>query len=295
MQNKENPIDFDASISGRDNLKGLLFTRLRENFPSNGPLGQENDLYRFNSYNYRSDEFKKDHTDLHVLFMGCSVTMGIGLKQEEMWTTKLLEKINSDTKVSGNFNIAKYGYSSYSCINAAFKYFKEIGLPDIIFYNVPNFSRAHKVTNDGFASIQVLTKNDDNRLISIFNKSHIFTFFQTYNMLELFCKMNGIRLISFSWDTEESNDSVIDINTLISEYVSTNDIFKNFYNFDTFYGISGQHVTNYVLNEQAKRKLQFGITARDNAHFGELYHEYWADILFDIYRGIFDFQKVYAK
>lgn len=290
-----NDIDFDISTSGNDELFGLLFTRLKENMPSNRSLGTTEDIYRLNSYNYRSDEFKKEHDGLHILFMGCSVTMGIGLKLDEMWTVKLLNNISKTSKVSGHFNVAKYGYSSYSSIHAAFKYFKEIGKPDIIFYNIPNFTRAHRLTKNGKASIQVLEKNDDARIISNFNATNIFTFFQTYHMLELFCKMNGIRLISFSWDASENENYTNTIDNLVNNHLSTNDIFKDFYNFETFYGINKNKLTNYVISQQSQRKLEFGITARDGAHYGELYHEYWANILLDIYNGIFDQEAVKTK
>ena len=290
-----NDIDFDISTSGNDELHSLLFTRLKENYSSNKSLGTNQEIYKFNSYNYRSDEFIKEHDGLHILFMGCSVTMGIGLSIEEMWTTKLLNKIKETCKVSGNFNISKYGYSSYSCISAAFKYFKEIGKPDVIFYNIPNFSRAHKIIKNNKAAIQVLTKDDDIRVISEFNKSHVFTFFQTYQMLEAFCKINGIRLIAFSWDLSENDDLINSVQDLSSKYISTNDLFRSYYNFDTFYILKNKPLINYVVNQQAKRQLEFGITARDGAHYGELYQEYWADIIFDIYNGHIDFDKVSTK
>lgn len=289
--------NFDMSVSGKDSLSGLLFTRLKENYSSSHSLGSDSNLYKFNSYNYRSDEFKKEHDGMHILFMGCSVTMGIGLKLSEMWTTKLIEKISQEEKVSGNFNIAKYGYSSYNCIHAAFKYFNEIGKPDIIFYNIPNFSRAHRVTEEGVAGIQILDKDDDLEVIKNFNKTNIFTFFQTYSMLDFFCKINGIRLISFSWDSSENIniESRLGARHLLNSHFSTNSVFKHFYNFDTFYGIDGKATTDYVLKEQANRKLEYGITARDSSHYGELFHEYWSNIVFDIYHGVFDRSKVDSK
>jgi uncharacterized CHY-type Zn-finger protein len=68
--------------------------------------------YKFNSHGYRSDEFAV-HSDFPILFMGCSMTEGVGLPINEIWPSFILEKMKKLSQFAGKslpmFNIAVGG------------------------------------------------------------------------------------------------------------------------------------------------------------------------------------------
>lgn len=52
--------------------------------------------YKFNSHGFRCDEFDLP-SELPIVFLGCSFTEGIGVRQNETWSHLLLEKIKQKT------------------------------------------------------------------------------------------------------------------------------------------------------------------------------------------------------
>ena len=53
-------------------------------------------VYRFNDYGFRSNEFANISKDDSLLFVGCSITEGIGLPYEHIWSNQLTQLINQD-------------------------------------------------------------------------------------------------------------------------------------------------------------------------------------------------------
>ena len=50
--------------------------------------------YNLNEDYFRSDNFKKEHDGLHILFSGCSESEGVGANIEYAWTHILYKKIS---------------------------------------------------------------------------------------------------------------------------------------------------------------------------------------------------------
>jgi len=48
--------------------------------------------YKFNEYGFRSDSFD-DSGDINILVCGCSMTVGVGVTQEESWPHRLKQKL----------------------------------------------------------------------------------------------------------------------------------------------------------------------------------------------------------
>ena len=60
----------------------------------NEPASNSNDEYeKKNLQGFRSDNFKNNNINLHILFNGCSNTEGYGLLLEETCSKKLYNKI----------------------------------------------------------------------------------------------------------------------------------------------------------------------------------------------------------
>jgi hypothetical protein len=205
-----------------------------------------------NSHGFRSEEFKKTHEGLHVLFLGCSYTWGTGLFLNEVWSNKTYNLIKKDRDVSGFFNLAVPGDSIYSSITNAFKYFKNFGNPDIIFFNVQDITRFYVYGEEEKEFYRSNISN--NRVLDLLA-------YQYYYMLEQYCFSNNISLVSFSWYMgHESN---------ILE------------NFKTFKKININDVIDFINeNKQNKKEL---LVARDEKHLGIAYHDYWANHVYKRY------------
>jgi len=136
--------------------------------------------YLLNSKNFRCDEFKKNHDGLHILFGGCSCTLGTGNDLENVWAYKLYNEIKKENKVSGYYNLGHKGGGIISIIHTILLYIENYGKPDVLFLLLPNAERDEKYFSD----------------------TEYTTFFVTimmYKLLEMFCESNKIKLISTSW------------------------------------------------------------------------------------------------
>jgi hypothetical protein len=65
-----------------------MHTDSYQNFIKNHPPNYTEDsiVYDFNSHGFRTREFELNSSKKNVLFLGCSHTMGIGLRETEVWT-----------------------------------------------------------------------------------------------------------------------------------------------------------------------------------------------------------------
>lgn len=200
------------------------------------------------SLGFRSDEFTTTHNGKHILFLGCSYTWGTGLYIDEVWSKILYNEISKKEKTSGFFNLGIPGDSIYSSITNAFKYFKNFGNPDVIFFNVQEIGRFY-VYNKFKNKIHKATMSD-NEVLNILAYQH-------YYMLEQYCNKNNIKLISFTWDLDNKEN-----------------ILKKF---NTFYSLSPDQVSDFVLKYSTENPLEENcLTARDRSHLGKAYHLYWS-------------------
>jgi hypothetical protein len=216
-----------------------------------------------NDLGFRSDEFKKNHKGSHILFLGCSYTWGTGLYLEEVWSKMLYEKIKKEQPTSGFFNLAIPGDSLYSSITNAFKYFKNFGNPDVLFFNIQDIKRfyAYNKENNVFHRSIV----SDNKVLELMS-------YQYYYMLDQYCTANNINLISFTWCLEYDTHPL--------------DTFKSF-NYPEI-----KNISDFILkckNENPKGKES--LIARDGHHMGTAYHKYWLDYAYDKYKNTKDYNE----
>jgi hypothetical protein len=214
-----------------------------------------------NSHGYRSNSFINKHDGKHVLFLGCSYTWGSGLFIEETWPKIVYNNISNNEKLSGYFNMAYPGDSVFSQVSNAFKYFKNFGNPQVIFFNVPDLNRFYGYSKTSKSIVKILTEQNDNGLIS-------FLAGQYYYMLEQYCNANNIQLFSFSWSYENKeikNAGIEDSKTFYK--INIKDLF---------------HFTKqYKKDHHGEDALEL---ARDNAHLGRSDHAYWAKFITEKYR-----------
>ena len=215
-------------------------------------LSPDLDLDKLNNHRYRCDDFTNLHNGTHVLFAGCSFTIGVGLFKEETWAWEIYNKMKN---VSGYYNIGSGGASYTEIIFDCFKYINNFGKPKYIFILFPDLIRQDRHVGTEKARQQ---------------KSVV----REYYMLESYCKENGIELISASW-TALPPDSFKFLDKGWDEQIEFLNIF------DTYLKFNFQDFCNDVVKftDNSERS----IIAADNDHPGTAFHKAWAKQIYDEY------------
>jgi hypothetical protein len=229
--------------------------------------GLDKNNFNVNSKNYRSDEFVKNHSGLHILFGGCSHALGVGLADEERWSEIIYNKIKLNKSCSGYFNVARSGFSIKGSIINIFKYIDEFGKPDVIFFGVPEINRSIAFFAQKQSYMDVIYRGNGKELD---NAELYFESYQYYKMLELFCKFAGIRLISFDSDIQAPQ---------------SHGLKSTFLNFNTYHDLGVSEAQEYIYEYTKKHKGKFDIIARDRLHFGVAINNFIAEKLYEIYEA----------
>ena len=230
-----------------------------------------------NSLGYRSEPFTNKHEGLHVLFSGCSNTVGEGLFFQETWAQKVFSEITKTSATSGFYNLALGGIGFVTIIANIFKYFKKYGNPNLLFINLPDLLRFYsydKKTNQYFYSSKI--EHDFNNMEKELQNSTYslkLLLYHYYMMLETYCAANNIKLISFTWDTEK-RDGAPSTAELFEEFK-----FKSFMPIDENELIS--HISKHIM-EHPKEK-DFSIFSRDEQHSGIAINDFWSKKVFQKY------------
>ena len=227
-----------------------------------------------NSLGFRCSEFKEDHKNKHILFAGCSQTIGQGLDHDELWSYKVYNKITKDNMTSEFYNLAISGASlPMICLNII-KYCSNYSKPDIIFLNCPPYNRFWNVeiNKDEYKYNNYIFDfyDEDKNNETLLNLKMLY--YHYYYMLEQYCVTNNIRLYSFAWDFG---------------YLSPND--DNNFNFDTFYKINKDDLMKFLYDYQTNNPDDsFALISRDDVHLGTAYNEYWSQFILKQYYGIYE-------
>jgi len=95
--------------------------------------------YTFNAQGFRCDAFTS--ADASILFLGCSITEGIGLPEHQVWAKLLLDQIKQATGLDVPYwNLALSGCGFDSATRAVCVYEKQLK-PDIIFALLPAYRK----------------------------------------------------------------------------------------------------------------------------------------------------------
>jgi hypothetical protein len=221
-------------------------------------------ISEINSNGYRCEEFKKNHNKKHIVFTGCSYTFGDGALYNESWAKLTYDLINKKEQCSGYFNLGIPGSSIFTQITDLFKYFKTYGNPDVVFLNIPDFQRM-------FVFNKILNNIQDGR----YNQESLpilrLLGYQYYLVLDQYCKQNNIKLFSFSWTYFGGRGFESFVNIINS--------------FDTFYTHTLKQITEYVYMYKKKYPNdKFAEIGRDNAHWGNAYHNFWSYFIYNKYK-----------
>ena len=109
-----------------------------ENFCKNkNIIGHNSVTYTFNEHGFRCDSFSLP-SDFPVIFVGCSITEGVGVNYQDIWAYQLLSQIRNHTKkVIPYWNIGFAGAGIDTNANMLYKVCQLIHPKLIIIYSAP--------------------------------------------------------------------------------------------------------------------------------------------------------------
>jgi hypothetical protein len=167
-----------------------------------------------NSFGYRSPEFVDSP---EILFAGCSVTYGVGVPVETIWTSRVAELLNVTSYVS----LGWHGASAQSIVANIYKYIQKYGKPAKILalfpdpYRLPIVADSRNLTFSGSKTTtshpvdaHLNLRRDD--VVKYSKAPHAVeeilvpevgfrSAIDAIHSLEVFCKASGIDLIWSSW------------------------------------------------------------------------------------------------
>lgn len=111
-----------------ENIKRLFVNELKEGPGEAHVFTEDKDIceiqYSLNDLGYRSKEFDGSSD---IVFLGCSLTYGQGLPEENIWPTVLANKLNLS-----HSSLAARGDSIMGQVSKAFYYFEKFGNPKVV-------------------------------------------------------------------------------------------------------------------------------------------------------------------
>lgn len=270
------PKDYSSDLFWKSIIKQMDFNNFRlpcldeENVDSSEKSFINHGVqYNLNSYNFRSNEFIKDHDGTHVLFAGCSCTLGTGLDIEDVWSYKLYNELKKEYKLSGYFNLGHLGGSFLSIFHNFILYIEKYGNPDIIFLLLPHTERDEKYFSDHEYT------ND-------------FVLILFYKLFEMYCEKNNIILISSSWVIDDQKINMINsIKNKLSNKMyrrRSNAIVEESHglkllenNSKTFRLMNLKELDNNIFEYSNNNKDKDNLyEAKDNGrHYGSAFHHAW--------------------
>lgn len=257
-------VKYNETMPVKDqNQKSLANTRHRWQY------GEEWFEYARNSDGYRSGEFQ---TNPNFLFAGCSETFGESANYETTWSYKLFNKIKGAD--DSYCNIGLPGIDVSLIINNIMIFIDKYGKPKNLFVIFPGFNR---IVNNGSKEHSTVTffpeieKNATEVGNIAYTSKNVMDVLDSVNLLqiknlEMFCKYLDINLKWSSWDLKSSKQVI------------------NFNSFDNYISITDyKDITDYAVDLGYVYKT-FKLTRADNAHHGEIFHDYWTKVFFDNYK-----------
>ena len=160
--------------------------------------------YKMNEHGYRSISLN-NKSEFNILTLGCSWTMGVGVRNEMIWPNLVGESVSKNAAV---FNYGMYGVSVSYVAKTFYKFVTSHFTPDLCLIMWPGFSRRDYLTENGmFKKIggfrlahekDVIWKNDreDELFVELRNDyQDLMIFWEAYKLVEVISKLYGIKVI----------------------------------------------------------------------------------------------------
>lgn len=208
-------------------LKEASSIEIEENYitPEIKNYGDKTNEYLLNSYGHRSIEF----TNVPLVTAGCSMTFGVGVPYDGIWSTILANKLKMN-----HANVAIPGWSIEAIVDNLFKYFFKYGNPKKLAVLFPDYTRTVLTSYKGFSEVEphwdhepkikiikaILMDESANEKVKYSKKPHNLLNFLTpefalyksltaINRLVIYCKNFNIDFVWSTWNDE--TDAILKI------------------------------------------------------------------------------------
>lgn len=219
--------------------------------------------YKFNSDGFRGDEFT-DNSDLPIMFLGCSLTEGVGLPLDEVWPLLILDKIKRlpehKNKKIPLWNLGRAGSGIDTAARALYGYAPKLH-PKYIFCFTPFYSRREFCFEDNrVVSWSPNSKNGLPFLDRIFSDDNFSSYqlFRSLMILSLTAEKHDAKIIAFTPFPNSSSEQIRKV-------------------YAQFPNIRYYELRHYDVDY-----------ARDSLHRGPLWHSMIADQLWHKVEHLFD-------
>lgn len=236
--------------------------------------------YEFNQYGWRCDEFTINHKNkYHILYAGCSETMGQGDAVEKSWPYILNEKINTVKTVSGFYSLGGAGLGWQDIINNIREYISKFGKPNAVIILFPDICRHIRwwpsneektqgrfyefMTTD--ISMAHTVEPVDIHLDIEMEQNFYINFVLTMQLFEDFCDSNGIDLIWSTWDD------------IFRDIINRNQIKFKYYKPLMW---QSKEVAAYIDIDSTLTVI------KDDGHRGSAVHHVWADKFYERWKAM---------
>lgn len=221
---------------------------------------------KLNKNEFRCGEFVKSSDEEIILFAGCSVTFGIGLYEDEIWTNILASLIGKNKNYT--YNISRPGWSVFDIIFNVFLYLNNFKKPSEIYLLLPDEGRlsGYSVVENVNGHFVLLPnhKKEDLDLVEEIISANAFHVENYIFMLEEYCRIQDIKLFISTYNENNSTNK-------------QHDILNNYYPYN------GDSEKRFLKKYQEENSTSdFIFFARDKKHQGIGYHSYWADMFYKI-------------
>ena len=128
----------------KDNAKSRKLKKLR--------FDSQNVKYKFNDYGFRCDNFKNNN---NIVFLGCSLTLGIGINLENTFSQTIADTLNLN-----NCNLALAGGSNDAMFRIAYHWLPQLK-PDIVVCYAPTKERSECFINNHHETLMASHPNNN--------------------------------------------------------------------------------------------------------------------------------------
>lgn len=254
--------------------------------------------YFINEDGFRSKSFLEfNSNNINILFLGCSITQGVGLPDECMWTTKLVNKIKNDIpdKQIDQYNLSIAGAGIDLIVKNLITFLNTVGKPDYVFAYFPQISRSiiwdkHEYINVHYPHkhLNNYTEKEDKFGENYVTEDRLLHTTTLIHMMELICNLSGIKLVWSTWyhdqfkTIKEINfNNYFELNfNLEDHYAEVMEIHKKRGNDMRFYKNEYKNTVKRI-NKSNINNEPYWSSARDGWHWGTSFHTYAAEKFYE--------------
>lgn len=175
---------------------------ISENCPKN--LSDKSIKYTLNSHGARSREFVRGNEDTSILTLGCSISVGIGVKLEDSWPGIIDREIDG----AAVYNFSQGGASMDYIARAAYLFFTQFFVPDVVMLLSTFRTRSETVCNDKIQYIFPRMSRANGGLAEypeiFLSSTHYLDYNKSKNLafINTLCDLHGTRLIVEDCETK---------------------------------------------------------------------------------------------